>query len=320
MPLSAMVTPLSLYMLDESIFDGIQLPTPPANPTDYPDLYVQGFQLDRQVLVDNLLMETGEMNVIYPDPEFFKYAVAGWSRKELPVWQALYNTLFYKYNPLWNKDGTIKETAREIRDLERGESRTRSRTEHEEIADTIREEDGRDINVITSDTRVNTGTVQDAGQNSENTTHGGTVTTADSNTTETRVAAFDSATYQKRDFTESSGTETVTDTSTVAVTGTDGNTRTDNLRQEDDGSSTETGTVTHEGDNTRERDGTDTETETLTGTDEGSVDNTLTRTETGNIGVTMTTQLIEAQRALVKLNFYDLIIESFKERFCILVY
>lgn len=320
MPLSAMVTPLSLYMLDDTIFNGIQLPIPPTNPTDYPDLYVQGFQLDRQVLIDNLLMETGEMNIIYPDPEFFKYAVTSWSRKELPVWQELYNTLFYKYNPLWNKDGTIKETARELRDLERGESRTRSRTEHEEIADTIREEDGRDLNVVTSDTRVNSGTVQDAGQSSENTTHGGTVTTADSNTTETRVAAFDSSTYQKRDFTESSGTETVTDASTVAVTGTNGNTRTDNLRQEDDGSSTETGTLTHEGDNTRERDGTDSETETVTGTDEGSVENTLTRTETGNIGVTMTTALIQAQRDLVKLNFYDLIIESFKERFCILVY
>lgn len=320
MPLSAMVTPLSLYMLDDTIFNGIQLPMPPENPTDYPGLYVQGFQLDRQVLIDNLLMETGEMNVIYPDPEFFKYAVTSWSRKELPVWQELYNTLFYKYNPLWNKDGTIKETARELRDLERGESRTRSRTEHEEIADTIREEDGRDLNVITSDTRVNSGTVQDAGQSSENTTHGGTVTTADSNTTETRVAAFDSSTYQKRDFTESSGTETVTDASTVAVTGTNGNTRTDNLRQEDDGSSTETGTLTHEGDNTRERDGTDSETETMTGTDEGSVENTLTRTETGNIGVTMTSALIQAQRDLVKLNFYDLIIESFKERFCILVY
>ena len=320
MPLSAMVTPLSLYMLDDTIFNGIQLPTPPTNPTDYPDLYVQGFQLDRQILIDNLLMETGEMNVIYPDPEFFKYAVTSWSRKELPVWQELYNTLFYKYNPLWNKDGTIKETARELRDLERGESRTRSRTEHEEIADTIREEDGRDLNVVTSDTRVNSGTVQDAGQSSENTTHGGAVTTANSDTTETKVAAFDSSTYQKRDFTESSGTETVTDASTVAVTGTNGNTRTDNLRQEDDGSSTETGTLTHEGDNTRERDGTDSETETVTGTDEGTVDNTLTRTETGNIGVTMTSALIQAQRDLVKLNFYDLIIESFKERFCILVY
>lgn len=320
MPLSAMVTPLSLYMLDETIFNGIQLPTPPTNPTDYPDLYVQGFQLDRQVLIDNLLMETGEMNVIYPDPEFFRYAVTSWSRKELPVWQELYNTLFYKYNPLWNKDGTIKETARELRDLERGESRTRSRTEHEEIADTIREEDGRDVNVVTSETRVNSGTVQDAGQSSENTTHGGTVTTANSDTTETRVAAFDSSTYQKRDFTESSGSETVTDASTVAVTGTNGNTRTDNLRQEDDGSSTETGTLTHEGDNTRERDGTDSETETVTGTDEGTVDNTLTRMETGNIGVTMTSALIQAQRDLVKLNFYDLIIESFKERFCILVY
>ena len=52
----------------------------------------------------------------------------------------------------------------------------------------------------------------------------------------------------------------------------------------------------------------------------GSLDHSLTRTEAGTIGVTMTSQLIAAQRELVQFNFYDLVVERFKERFCLLVY
>ena len=34
----------------------------------------------------------------------------------------------------------------------------------------------------------------------------------------------------------------------------------------------------------------------------------------------MTTQMIAAQREIVRLNFYSVIIDAFKERFCLLVY
>ena len=40
----------------------------------------------------------------------------------------------------------------------------------------------------------------------------------------------------------------------------------------------------------------------------------------GNIGVTMTQQMIEAEREVDKFNIYDFIVDSFKRRFCILVY
>ena len=308
MPLRMMVTPLSLYMLDPTVYDNIHLPTRPTNPTDYPDLYVQGFDLDRSILVENLLMELGEMDVIYTDPAFMKYAVERWSAKELPTWQELYNTLFYKYNPLWNKDGTVKETASELRDLSTETTYRRTRSLEEDIEGTTENQR------ISSDTRLNTGTVQDAGTSSENTTHGGNVTTAGSSVTDNKVSSFNSSAYENKDKSDSTNSQTVTDASTVAVSGTDGNTRTDNLREETDGS------VTDNGSSSQGRDLTEEETVTDTDTDSGSVEHTLERSEQGNIGVTMTTQLIEAQRALVKLNFYDFIIDSFKKRFCIMVY
>ena len=40
----------------------------------------------------------------------------------------------------------------------------------------------------------------------------------------------------------------------------------------------------------------------------------------GNIGVTTTQKMIEEQRGVVKFNIIDYIIESFKRRFCLLVY
>lgn len=40
----------------------------------------------------------------------------------------------------------------------------------------------------------------------------------------------------------------------------------------------------------------------------------------GNIGVTTTQEMIEAQRDVVRFNLSDHIIESFKRRFCLLVY
>ena len=364
MPLGAMVTPLSLYMLDDTIFDGIELPTPPANPTDYPDLYVSGFQLDRTVLIDNLLMETGEMNVIYPDPEFFKYAVTQWSKKEKHVWQALFDTLFYKYNPLWNKDGTIKETALDLTERETAGSRSRTGTVDQTVTDNNSEmvthnlQDLRTPNLTHTgqDTTTNTGTVTDAGTSSKHTEHDGDVTTnttgsksntgtvgtSETGSTENKVSAYNSSAYENRDKSDNTGSSTRTDNLTegttgqevvedrsiIDETGTAGNTRTDNLVENYDTETHETGTetISHTGtlstyiDNTSTTDRDESETESTSGTDTGSLDHTLTRTEQGNIGVTQTAMLIQAQRDLVKFNFYDLIIERFKERFCLLVY
>ena len=264
MPLSASVTPLSLYMLDNTVFDGLQLPTMPQNPTSYPDLYVEGFALDREVLINNILMETGELDCIYPDPVFFKFAVTQWSKKELHVWQALYNTLFYKYNPLGNKDGTIKETVQDLTSRETAGTRSRTGSSEQDVTDTIREtdthnltdqrtanlrtyefggtentgkqeiartmtgEEARDGDVHTAVTGQtdNTGTVTDAGTSSETETHSGNVTTSGTTSTETKVSAYNDSTYQNRDKSDTSTSQTETDGRSISKNGTSGNTRT----------------------------------------------------------------------------------------------
>ena len=71
--------------------------------------------IDKATLIDNLLMETAEREIIYTNLAFLRQAIGSWSKKNLPVWEELYKTTQYEYNPIWNKDGTVTEL--ETRDL-----------------------------------------------------------------------------------------------------------------------------------------------------------------------------------------------------------
>lgn len=64
---------LGMYNTDSTLFDLIHLPE----------------DLDHDVLVNNILMECSELEVLYPNPSFLKFAIDNWSKKELPVWQKL---------------------------------------------------------------------------------------------------------------------------------------------------------------------------------------------------------------------------------------
>lgn len=61
-------------------------------------------------------------------------------------------------------------------------------------------------------------------------------------------------------------------------------------------------------------------------TDSESVDDDLTRSETrtqhrtGNIGITTTQQMLEQERAIAEFNMINYIAQSFKQRFCLLIY
>lgn len=145
-------------------------------------------------------MECAELEVLLPDPAIMKNAIDRWSAASVGVWQHLYDTTQYEYNPIWNKDGMITEL--EERDL-----------------------------AGTGDT-----------------------------TTGTDVAAFNSTTLQPQGQAKTNA------------------------------ETTDTGTISR------------------------------TRKEQGNIGITSTQQLIKEEREIAEFNIYFYIAESFKERFCLLVY
>lgn len=85
---------MGLYNYDESIFDDMALPS-----TDH---------LNKETLIQNILVECSELEILYTDPTVFKMIVKYWSEARVHVWQKLADTMDYEYNPIWNKD--VKDT------------------------------------------------------------------------------------------------------------------------------------------------------------------------------------------------------------------
>ena len=96
---------LGLYNEDNTIFANMQLPS-----SDH---------LDKDILIHNILMDCAELEVIYTDPDFMKFAIGEWSKSRLHVWQELANTMDYEYNPIWNKDVHDEEYIKNTRDESR---------------------------------------------------------------------------------------------------------------------------------------------------------------------------------------------------------
>lgn len=90
--MSATMSLLGLYQKNNNLFLELELP--------------EGIEKD--TVVDNLLMETAELEVLFTNPLFMQAAIGTWSSKELPVWKKLYDTTLLKYNPIQNYDRTEK--------------------------------------------------------------------------------------------------------------------------------------------------------------------------------------------------------------------
>lgn len=80
---------LGLYNYDSTIFDNLVTP----------------FE-DNDNLIQNILIECAELEILYPDADFMKFAIGAWSQKQLPIWSRLYNTEKLEYNPLENANRT----------------------------------------------------------------------------------------------------------------------------------------------------------------------------------------------------------------------
>lgn len=87
---------LGLYNYDNSILDGLTLPS--------------NFTSDElAALKSNLLMETAEFEILYPDIDFLKYAITEWCNKRKSTWEWLKRTQSYDYNPLENVDMHLED-------------------------------------------------------------------------------------------------------------------------------------------------------------------------------------------------------------------
>lgn len=248
------LSPLGLYNWDDTLFDLMVIPE----------------ALDRNTLLDNLLAETAELEVLYPNPVVFKNLLGVWSHKQLDIWNRLYETTQYDYNPIENYNR-----------YETGSDDSSGSTAHS----------GTDTSTDTTThggTDGSTGTV----------TQGGSDTVTGSDTKGHWIAGYDSQASGTNDGLVKQTRDEDNATTTTQYG------KTENY--------TESKTYGH----TETKQGSMTHGETVRTSNEG----THEIHAHGNIGVTTTQKLIREQRDIEKFNLYDIIIEDFKMRFCILVY
>ena len=110
---------LGLYNWDPAVFRDLVIPTA-ADITSDAEKVDDPWVPDKDILIRLICMRYAELSLVYPDWKDMQTMIGMWSAARLPVWVALYNTLLYKYNPIWNKDGEIIEegTHREL--MQRG--------------------------------------------------------------------------------------------------------------------------------------------------------------------------------------------------------
>lgn len=83
---TANLSPMGLFNCDNTLFDLMQIPA----------------QLNRDTLINNILAETMELEVLYPNPTVFKSLLGVWSTTQIDIWNRLYATTRYDYNPIEN--------------------------------------------------------------------------------------------------------------------------------------------------------------------------------------------------------------------------
>lgn len=85
---TAKMTLIGMYNYDSTLFANLSVPT----------------GIDRDLLIDTILMNGGEFEVLYADGIFLKSAIGVWSEKWQRTMQRWYDALNIDYNPLENYD------------------------------------------------------------------------------------------------------------------------------------------------------------------------------------------------------------------------
>lgn len=305
--------------------------------------------MDADLLRDNILLKGAEFEVLYANFPFMQKAIEIWSDKHYHTFERWLKALAIDYNPLenydrmeeWqdgsnrNKSGNRNDIQNRINALtsaevaQHGESRTDAsssleatgRTEGREGTET-----GQHLQSA-SKTDAETSNANSVNTSNADTTHGSTM--------EHQTSAFNSSTYSPKDKDILTGDNTSNDANSATAT-VGGRTGSGEETQSglENKNSTETGTsndITSRSGSGSEsltgneaRSKTDTGNESLTsaGNDKESEQQSSIHTGRmhGNIGVTTSQQMLEAEWQVAKLNIYEEAADLFLTELCIYTY
>lgn len=311
-----------------SLFDDIVLPVPLST------------QTAKELLIRRILYSSADYEVLYSDPVYLKSCIEDFFAMNKDNWQKVVDAMLEEYDPLWNYDRYEEHWGdkTDTRDLTgtKSETGTRQMDEDNDVSvtgtgsgqatrSTVGTNDVSKVGTIDSTDTDNTTTSQeDTGNDSTDKTGHPTATT------EGKVAGFNSTDYVKHNLTSA---ESVTDEHVDSEHQNDIVTTVDGEKVNDTDT---TETVDQDTTETETSTTATTTTETTAGTRGVTESNAVTGRSTeaeestgrdhyknimhGNIGVTTSQQMLEAEYLVrLKYNIYDIITKMFMREFLILV-
>lgn len=292
----ANLTTYGMYNYDNSLFEHMNVPE----------------SVDKDAVIAYILLTSDGLEVLYPNFDTMKEMIKFWSIAESPIWNKLYTTYNLEYNPLENYD------VHDDRAEDYTKDETDSVTEHEN-ADINNTKHGNDK---TGKTTHDSGKIDDTIHNSESTdivahdsSTGSQTETGSENTTHS-VAAFNATTMQNAN---ADNTSTSNSTSNSANKWSTNN---------EDSNQWRTDNQTHDSwsKDDIETDKWNTENENKNrwntynrGVDRDDYTHTVSHTH-GNMGSYSYQELIKQEAEVNEFNIYQYIADSYKRRFCLLVY
>lgn len=317
-------TLMGMYKYDNTIFNEMVLPT----------------GIDADLFKSSLLIEKGEFEVLFPNPDFMKNAIKVWSAKWFRTFSEWLKGTQAEWNPIYNYDryeegwDDNKKNYSSTNSADYSDKRT-ANLEHNHILNTKDErtadlEDKRTADL--EEKRVaNLKDESTSGKKDESTFNNADITSqTKESTTEHKVAAYDSSSYvpSSQDIVNNGDSKTA---HVGTVTNESDGTETTEHTGSDTMSTTGSDTMKHSGTDTTAHTGNEINNET--GTDEtthkgklsditGKEQNTNQHTAHlyGNIGVTTSAAMLAEFYNVAKWNLYEHMADVFGSELLIQVY
>ena len=274
-------------------------------------------EAQKQNVKENILIECAELEFLYPAPLVAKNIIGIWSKKEVPYWDRVYKASLLEYNPIENYRRNETESIEDGKTEEHSGTDTNTASGSDALART-----GTDTNTESGNESLRrTGTDASAASGSDTTTGSSESTETNSGTDKVlnKITGVDSNTLVSHDESDTTYGHIITNEAEGSNTQTYG--RTDTVTHNT------TDTTTFGKIDTLQHNTTDTTTYGKTDTfrhgekieHEGSSERSVLAF--GNIGVTTSQDMLTQEIEIAKIvQVVPIIIESFKNRFCLMVY
>lgn len=293
---SATMTVLGMYNVIPDLFDDLTFP--------------EG--INKETAVDEILLRSGEFEVLYSNPAFLKTAIAHWGKKHYRTFEEWVRALAINFDPLYNYDRFEEYTDAKISNGSVQSSGKTSATANNLENDLTNASDSRSSsgNEMSQDAESSNGTSTGQSFSATSSDNSG------SDAKQRDVSAYDSSTYEPREK------ETGSNSSSGSGDGIAMNENSENSSgshnsikgssQNESGEHSETSGRMGHSDNSEDM------------SQSQSSNNTEQTKHTahlyGNIGVTTSTQMLEDFLRVERFTIYEEIADIFVNEFCIMVY